>query len=89
MSNILYIAWAGYDFLGRAIGYNIGPPGMDAELGYDEGSGVIPNISSVVINELIPNLEGKSSTSMVPSITDITASKPNTKIRTFPTPRMH
>ena len=62
MSNVLFTAWAGYDFMGTITEPSavISPPGL-----YVEGEGMTPNI---VTEELVPDIVGAVVEGVVPSV---------------------
>jgi len=59
--NILFTAWAGYDFL--ALSGNIiisGTPEVEAKSGYDDGTGEVALREHIKIKEIFPSVAGKA-----------------------------
>lgn len=84
--DIRYLCWAGYDFLGPGSSPAPSPPSMSAVVGYDEGSGVVNDINSIMAIELIPDMDKRDAIEIQPNISNTIILAPS--IKTFPAPRV-
>ncbi len=77
--NILYLAWAGYDFLGPGVSVQVGPPSLTSQIGLEDSTGDIGYRERVKIKEIAPSMRGRVSIQDSPRIVQ-------DELRPFPGP---